>query len=121
MRFKAMGKRWLLIWVAKKAAFVTRQDKKDGKEQRMSQTDDGLTEAPWLTGKRVFLRYGLRSEKRRLEGAIHEFTHAADWSKDEEWVLEFGHDCANFLYALGVRFPEDPEIEPESSPEILEG
>ena len=47
MRFKVMGKRWLLVWVAKGVAFVARRDK-DGEEQKMSKTDDGLTEGPWL-------------------------------------------------------------------------
>ena len=120
MRFKIMGKLWRLVWVAKGTGFVARRDK-DGKEQKMSKTDDGLTEGPWLKCKRIFLRHGLRSEKRKLETAIHEFTHAADWSKDEEWVTQFGHDLANFLYTLGVRFVEEPEVEPEDDPETLEG
>lgn len=119
MQFKVMGKRWLLVWIAKGATFVSRRDK-NGKEQKMSKTDDGMTEAPWLKNKRMFLRHGLR-EKRKLETAIHEFTHAADWPKDEEWVAQFGHDLAKFLYTLGVRFTEEPEIEPEDDPEILEG
>jgi len=114
-----MGKRWLLIWVAKGATFVTRRDK-DETEQRMNKTDDGLTEAPWLKNKRIFLRAGLR-EKRTLETTIHEFTHAADWSKDEEWVTQFGRDLAHVLYALGWRCTAAPEIEPEETPETLEG
>jgi len=107
MRFMVMGKRWTLVWVAKGASFVARRV--GGKEQRMSKTDDGMTEAPWFKNKRVFLRHGLRG-KRRLETAIHEFTHAADWSKDEEWVSHFGRDLANFLYTLGVRFTEESDI-----------
>ena len=79
MRFMVMGKRWALVWVARGVAFVARRDK-DGEEQRMSKCDDGLTEGPWLKHKRIFLRHGLRSDKRNLETAIHEFTHAADWS-----------------------------------------
>jgi hypothetical protein len=119
MRFMVMGKRWLLVWVAKGVAFVARRDK-DGAEQRMSKTDDGLTEGPWLSHKRIFLRHGLRG-KRKLETAIHEFTHAADWSKDEEWVTQFGHDMCNFLWSIGVRFTEEPEVEPDEDPETLEG
>ena len=120
MRFMVMGKRWLLVWVAKGVGFVARRDK-DGREQKMSKTDDGLTEAPWLKNKRVFLRHGLRNNKRKLETAIHEFTHAADWSKDEEWVTQFGHDLANFLWALGVRFVDEPDVDPDQEPETLEG
>ena len=115
-----MGKRWLLIWVAKSAGFVTRRDK-NGKEQRMSKTDDGLTEGPWLKKKRIFIRHGLRAEKRTLETVIHEFVHAADWSKDEVWVSQFGHDMANYLYTLGWRWTEPPVVEPEDEPEALEG
>jgi hypothetical protein len=118
-----MGKRWLLVWVARGVAFTARRDR-DGVEQkktRMAKTDDGLTEGPWLNHKRMFLRHGLRSGRRRLENAIHEFTHAADWPKDEEWVTVFGHDLANFLYALGLRFTEEPEFEPDDDPETLEG
>jgi len=120
MRLKVMGKWWLLVWVAKGVSFVARRDK-NGKEQRMSKTDDGMTEGAWLRSKRMFLRHGLRSDKRKLENAIHEFTHAADWSKDEEWVHQFGHDLANFVYALGYRCTEEPEIEPDEDPETLEG
>lgn len=119
MRFKVMGKLWELVWVTNGVGFVARLGK-DGKEQRMAKTDDGLTEAPWLPRKRVFLRHGLRSPKRRLETAIHEFTHAADWSKDEVWVTQFGHDLAHFLWTLGVRLEEEPDWEPESDPETLE-
>ena len=119
MRVKVMGKRWLLVLVAKGVSFIARRDK-DGREQRMGKADDGLTEGPWLKQKRMFLRHGMR-EKRKLETAIHEFMHAADWSKDEEWVLEFGHDLANFLYALGLRFSEPGDQSPDHDPETLDG
>lgn len=123
MRLKVMGKWWLVVWVAKGVSFVARRDKEgvEQKKTKMSKTDDGLTEAPWFRCKRMFLRHGLRSGKRKLETAIHEFTHAADWSKDEEWVHMFGHDLANFLYALGYRCTEEPEIVPDEDPEMLEG
>lgn len=114
-----MGKRWLLVWVKKGIAFVARRNEK-GEETRMGRTDDGLTEAPWMRNKRVFLRHGLGG-KRKLETAIHEFAHASDWSKDEEWINEFGHDLANFLYSLGLRWTEEPPILPEEEPETLEG
>lgn len=119
MRFMVMGKRWLLVWVAKGVGFVARRDK-NGKEQKMSKTDDGLTEGPWLKNKRLFLRHGLRG-RRKLETAVHEFTHAADWPKDEEWVTQFGHDLSKFLWALGYRCTEEPDFEPEDDPETLEG
>ena len=118
MRFMVMGKRWTLVWVAKGISFVARR--MGDKEQKMGKTDDGMTEAPWFKNKRVFLRRGLKG-KRQLETAIHEFTHAADWSKDEEWVTQFGRDLANFLHSLGVRFTEESEIETEDEPETLEG
>jgi len=122
MRFKIMGKWWRLVWVSKGASFVARSDKKDkSSDQRMGKNLDGLCEAPWLKKKRIFLRHGIKKEKGKLEPAIHEFTHAADWSKDEEWVNQFGHDLANFLYTLGWRCTEEPEINPETEPESLEG
>lgn len=120
MRFKVLGKCWLLVWVANGASFVARINK-DGKETRMGRTDDGLTEGPKNKNKRVFLRHGISSGKRRLEAAIHEFTHAADWPKDEEWVEEFGCDLTNFLYTLGVRWDNPPDVEPEEEPETLDG
>ena len=120
MRIMVMGKRYLLHWVAKGVSFVARRDS-DDTEVRMSKSDDGLTEGPWLANKRIFLRHGIRSQKRRLDNQIHEFTHAADWSKDEEWVSQFGHDLSNFLYKLGWRLTESPDIEVEDDPETLEG
>lgn len=118
MYLRAMGKRWLLVWVKKGAAFIARCDSK-GVETRMSKTDDGLTEAPWMPNKRMFIRYGLKG-KRKLETAIHEFAHASDWSKDEEWIEQFGRELAGFLHSLGYRCAEEPPAEPESAPETLE-
>jgi hypothetical protein len=119
MHLQAMGKRWLLVWVKKGAAFIARRDDK-GVETRMGKTDEGLTEAPTLANKRMFIRYGLRG-RRKLETAIHEFTHASDWWKDEEWVERFGHDLACFLHSLGYRCTEEPPAEPVETPEELEG
>lgn len=119
MFLRAMGKRWLLVWVKKGAAFVARRDD-SGKETRMSKTDDGLTEAPWMQNKRMFIRHGLKG-KRKLETAIHEFAHASDWSKDEEWIEQFGRELASFLHGLGYRCTEEPPAEPEADPETLEG
>ena len=48
----------------------------------------------------VSVRPGL-SVKKRIEIIVHEILHAADWSKDEEWVEETGRDIANALHALG--------------------
>jgi hypothetical protein len=119
MRVRAMGKHWLLVWVKKSVAFVARRDH-HGNETRMSKTDDGLTEAPSLGKKRIFIRFGL-GDKRKLETAIHEFAHASDWSKDEEWISQFGHDLANFLHSLGYRCVEEPGVDPVDDPETLEG
>ena len=107
------------MWVAKGVSFAARREK-SGEEQWMGKTDDGLTEGPWLKKKRIFLRHKTGKEKRLLETLIHEFMHAADWSKDEEWVSQFGHDLANFLYKLGWRRTEAPDITPEHNPETLE-
>lgn len=48
----------------------------------------------------VSVRPGLPPRK-RLEVIIHEILHAADWSKDEEWVEDTGRDLAGALHAIG--------------------
>ena len=48
----------------------------------------------------VSVRPGLPPRK-RLEVIIHEILHAADWSKDEEWVEETGRDIAGALHSIG--------------------
>lgn len=41
--------------------------------------------------------------RKTLEVIIHEFLHAADWQKDEEWVQDTGRSLALLLYAVGYR------------------
>jgi len=50
----------------------------------------------------VSVRPGLPPRK-RLEVIIHEILHAADWTKDEEWVEETGIGIAFALFAIGYR------------------
>lgn len=38
-----------------------------------------------------------------LEILIHEFRHAADWSRDEEYVAREARDLARMLWRLGYR------------------
>lgn len=38
------------------------------------------------------------TEKRRLRVIIHEFLHAADWSKDEDWTWAASEYLADLLY-----------------------
>jgi hypothetical protein len=39
------------------------------------------------------------------EVLIHELLHAADWTKDEEWVVEVAQDLARFLKEAGLLKP----------------
>lgn len=120
MKMKADGKIWEVIVIPTGMAFTARKSK--GDQQTVAKSDDGLCEAPWLKGKRVFLR-DQRSEKQRLETQIHEYSHAADWAKSEEFVNEFAHNLANFLHKMGWRCTEPPEdLQPVTKPpETLPG
>ena len=40
-------------------------------------------------------------EEEELEVLLHELLHAADWSKDEEWVEDASCDIARILWKLG--------------------
>lgn len=44
----------------------------------------------------ISIRPGL-SPKKELEVLIHELLHAADWSKDEEWVEDVAFELVRFI------------------------
>lgn len=44
-----------------------------------------------------------QSEFDVLDTILHEAAHAADFTKNEEWVLQFGTDVARLLWRLGYR------------------
>lgn len=62
---------------------------------------DADCESPTDKGKQIRIRAGLRGQ-RLLEVLIHECLHAADWSKDEEWVQHTAHDIARAAFRPGV-------------------
>lgn len=50
-----------------------------------------------------------QSEFDQLDTIVHELMHAADWTKKEEWVNQFGTDMARALWKLGYRrLGDDP-------------
>lgn len=95
MRVKILARIWNLVWVPKGESVTSRSTS-------FSKTDRGLTEAPTLKKKRMFIRKGL-PEHEELEVILHECLHAADWSKDEEWVENASADIARVLWKMGWR------------------
>ena len=85
------GKRWGL-------RFVAMPDKKDKKCK-------GYCESPDKKNKEIVIKKDL-PPKEELDTTLHELLHAADWSKDEEWVDQVGTDIAKILWRLGWRKPE---------------
>lgn len=63
---------------------------------------DGSCDAPDVARKRIRISKKL-SGFLLLETLIHEFRHAADWSRDEEFVLAESRDLARMLWRLGYR------------------
>jgi len=63
---------------------------------------DGYCTPPDEPGRTIAIRSTLDGV-RRLEVELHEMLHAADWSKDEEWVRTVAHDLAKVLWRLGYR------------------
>ena len=61
---------------------------------------NGACDHPTAVGKRIRIRRSLRGET-RLDTIIHEVLHAADWSKDEEWVGQTATELARILTRLG--------------------
>jgi hypothetical protein len=62
----------------------------------------GECDAPTTKGKKIKIRESLKGEI-RLDTIIHEQLHAADWTKDEEWVNDTATDIARNLWRLGYR------------------
>jgi len=63
---------------------------------------DGKVEHPKQRGKRIFIsKAATEDPKLLMETAIHEGLHAADWSKDEEWVTRAAEDLTRLLRKLG--------------------
>ena len=84
MRVRLLGHHWELVWVPKGKAVIARGRGKKKSPKTMTKTDKGITEAPWIKKKRIFLREELK-EKEELDTIIHECLHGLDWWKDEEW------------------------------------
>lgn len=67
----------------------------------------GECDPPTKKGKAIRILDDLKGQE-RLEILVHEFMHAADWHKDEEWVGKFGKDMARYLWKLGYRLERPP-------------
>jgi hypothetical protein len=68
--------------------------------------EHGYCDPPDQKGKAIRVASELRGCK-RLEILLHEMLHAADWTKDEEWVRDTAHDLARVLDRLGYTDGED--------------
>lgn len=55
-----------------------------------------------MTNREIVVDSTLRGES-ELRFILHEFLHAADWHKSEEWVDQVSNDAARFLTRLGYR------------------
>lgn len=60
----------------------------------------GDCDAPTLPNKEIRISSALDGEE-LLEVLVHEFTHAAYWHLDEEYVEKFAKDVARELTRLG--------------------
>ena len=68
-----------------------------GPENPASSTD--------LTRREIVVDSSLRGES-EPRFILHEFLHAADWHRSEEWVDQVSSDAARFLTRLGYRMTE---------------
>ena len=82
MRIKVGGKYWNLVF--------TELDEETG----------GECDSPDTNGKEIRIATDIKNQD-ELEVIIHELLHAADWSKDEEWVEVIADDIARTLWKLG--------------------
>jgi hypothetical protein len=105
---KILGRVWQWVWVPKGVGLIVRKGRGDDPDQRFAKSDSGLTESPKLKGKRIFIREHLPMKK-ELDTTLHECLHAADWSKDEEWVEDTAHDITRILWRLGWRKVSDDD------------
>ena len=82
MRIKIGNKYWKLIFV------------------ELDEETGGECDSPDTNGKEIRIATDLKDQD-KLEVIIHELLHAADWSKDEEWVEVIADDIARTLWKLG--------------------
>ena len=87
MRVKILSKYWKFMRVKdlKEVGGACGQIDHPDKKGKTLKVDDGLVDC------------------QELEIIIHEFLHGADWSKDEEWIVETSEDLSRFLWRLGYR------------------
>lgn len=64
--------------------------------------DHGECDHPEKRAKQIRINSSL-ADRLQLEAILHESLHAADWSKDEEWVEETALDLSVILWRLGYR------------------
>lgn len=83
MIVEILGKRWQLVF------------------GRLT-TCDGICDPPSRIGKAIKISDRLIGEL-QLETIIHECLHAADWTKDEEFIEREARDFARILWRLGYR------------------
>ncbi len=95
MRVRILGRIWRLL-------FLPRRRIAHLCGGRGASQVQGYTEHPTTKRKRILVSSDL-PEPVELEVIIHECLHAADWSKDEEWVEAAGADIARVLWRLGWR------------------
>jgi hypothetical protein len=98
MRVTIFGKRWNLRFVP--ASELPRPRDRDG------DCVVPATPADRMPYREMRIYDKLRGEE-RLNTLIHEFTHAADSEKREEFVEHFATDLARLLWRLGYRRAED--------------
>jgi hypothetical protein len=63
---------------------------------------DGLCDPPGVKKKKIRIRQGLE-DKDHMDTVIHECLHAADRSKDEDWVSAVAKDLTNVLLKMGYK------------------
>lgn len=67
---------------------------------RLSSDKHGDCDSPDTPNKEIRIQAGLKG-RLKLEALLHEMLHAADWSKDEEWIHYTAADIARELTKLG--------------------
>tara|TARA_R110002020_G_scaffold249581_1_gene463517 strand:+ start:1486 stop:1764 length:279 start_codon:yes stop_codon:yes gene_type:complete len=82
MRIKVCGKYWELLFAD------------------LDEETRGECDSPDTPKKQIRICNSVKGEE-ELEVLLHELLHAADWSKDEEWVEDASYDLAHILWKLG--------------------
>ncbi len=90
MKAKILGRVWDVRFVANLG------ETEDGEKVR------GNCDSPKTPAKAIRILNSLEGEE-QLDVIIHEFAHAADWWKDEEFIEQFGSDLARLLTRLGYK------------------